>query len=405
MQRFDIAIVGGGVIGTATALAIAKSAMLGHKRICLIESGNLFQSNALRDSVYSNRVVNLNPTTQRYLQSLGAWDQIPEHRKRHFDRMYVWDSETSGKIDFKRKDIGCIVENRLVLDGLVKELQQTNVQVFNKDKVEHLDLSQQEKKLQLVSGNAIECDLVIGADGPNSLVRTQTGTDVVGWQYDQMGIVGTVKIQKTENNTAWQRFLPSGPIALLPLSDEYSSLVWSVTKKEASELLKLSPTLFTHYVRAAFEKSVQDVQFLLKHTHLTASEIETELSWTSNQRVESFPQVEQVDAMQGFPLRLQHATNYEGQGWALVGDAAHSIHPLGGQGMNLGLGDVQSLVQALDQNAHVGQTETHGYMKNRYPINAFILTGCDLMYRIRGRLLSLGNNDLVKNQFLKLMST
>uniref|UniRef100_A0A182N045 FAD-binding domain-containing protein n=1 Tax=Anopheles dirus TaxID=7168 RepID=A0A182N045_9DIPT len=195
---------------------------------------------------------------------------------------------------------------------------------------------------------------LIGADGFNSLVRRQMGVQNFALPYDQMGVVATLRLAHApaDNVTAWQRFLPTGPIALLPLSDDTSSLVWSTSVPEAKRLLQLDGDAFVAAVNAAFHKPmprhtlvddmVKSVQAVIKHS--------------TGQRLEAAPAVEAElpTSRAAFPLGLGHTGTYVGQGVCLIGDAAHRVHPLAGQGVNLGFGDVQTLVDVLADANYAG---------------------------------------------------
>ncbi|KAJ3332518.1 putative ubiquinone biosynthesis monooxygenase, partial [Kappamyces sp. JEL0680] len=197
------------------------SPLAANTKITLIEAGRLFADTPVVQDVYSNRVSSLTPTSVQFLKDLGAWGLIDRERKWPYHTMHVWDAVADGAIDFKKSSepIAHVVENRLLQAALAKVAESLqSVEVFDKEKVESIESFDDRPVLTLASGIQITCDLLIGADGPNSKVREFAGIESVGLNYSQHGLVGTVLIEQCDNKAAWQRFLPSGPIALLPVS-------------------------------------------------------------------------------------------------------------------------------------------------------------------------------------------
>ncbi|KAJ3303889.1 putative ubiquinone biosynthesis monooxygenase [Kappamyces sp. JEL0829] len=314
--------------------------------------------------------------------------------------MHVWDAVADGAIDFKKSSepIAHVVENRLLQAALAKVAESLqSVEVFDKEKVESIESFDDRPVLTLASGIQIACDLLIGADGPNSKVREFAGIESVGLNYSQHGLVGTVLIEQCDNKAAWQRFLPSGPIALLPLSTTQSSIVWSLTGDLASRLVKLSPDNFCQLLNAAIHNPVQDVQFLLESIDKngeTTVDFASEAAWGRDraglaQTQSGAPWV--VSVTEGsrapFPLRMKHATTYSGHRVVLVGDAAHTVHPLAGQGLNLGLADSESLsrllLQGIQNGQDIGSSQALSeYTAERYLHNAGMLMACDGLSRL-----------------------
>lgn len=247
--------------------------------------------------------------------------------------------------------------------------------------------------LTLSSGTQLAARLLVGADGPNSSVRTFAGIASHGWDYERHGVVATLKLAPhtatAEGRTAYQRFLPSGPVALLPLSGDYASLVWSTTPAHAALLKSLSPGDFIAAVNAAFRLSHVDIEYM---STMPSGHID-ELTW--RERHTPFdaslvpPLITDVQAgsVASFPLRMRHAEAYTGERVALVGDAAHTVHPLAGQGLNLGLGDVRSLAGVLagvvERGGDVGdQIGLEGYAAERYARNHVMLGVCDKLHKV-----------------------
>ncbi len=325
-SHFDVIIVGAGMVGSALACALGGSSL----SVAVIEAQTLSDSWPEQgDSVmgFDTRVSALTVASQRFLQSLGVWCLITDHRVSPYRHMHVWDAEGTGSIDFSAQDInqpvlGHIVENRLTATGLLKKLNQhRNVHLIASAAVDGLQsLDSGGYKLLLQDGRQYQAPLIVAADGARSNIRTQADFTMREWAYNHHAIVATVKTEKPHKETAWQRFLPEGPLAFLPLqsdagNQQYCSIVWSAIPQYAENLMAQDDQLFADSLAAAFEYQLGDVL-------------------ATSQRF-------------SFPLGQRHAVDYCKPGLALVGDAAHTIHPLAGQGVNLGLMDVQVLSEEL----------------------------------------------------------
>ena len=312
MKRHDVVVVGGGVIGAATTLALARQGF----DVALIEKGAA--PAAFKPEHYDARVYAIAPGSARFLRRLGAWDRMLAQRASPYGRMQVWEGTPAQSLAFDAAELavpelGHIVEDSLMRATLWGALG--GVALMPGVQVAGLATAHGKPRLALGNGEAIEAELVIAAEGADSPLREWAGIDVGGWGYPQRAIVANVTTARPHRATAYQRFLPGGPLAFLPLADGRSSIVWSTDTAEAEELMALSDAEFCEELGAAF------------HHHLgpvTAS-----------------------DRRFAFPLRLLHAQQYVAPGVALVGDAAHVIHPMAGQGLNLGLADVEALVAVL----------------------------------------------------------
>jgi 2-octaprenylphenol hydroxylase len=297
MKRHEIVVVGAGVVGLATALALRREGF----DVALVEKGKPPAPWKAED--HDARVYALSPGTARFLGELGVWDRIASRRASPYTRMQVWEGTPVQSLAFDAAELavpelGHIVEDSLLRATLWDALAGANVQAGVQ-----------------VSGDALNADLIVAAEGADSPLRDWAGIDTGGWSYPQRSIVCNVTTQKPHQGTAYQRFMPSGPLAFLPLADGRSSIVWSTDTAEAEELMALDDAEFRERLEEAFQR------------HLGA--------------------ITAADRRFAFPLRLLHARQYVAPGVALVGDSAHVIHPMAGQGLNLGLADVEALVAVL----------------------------------------------------------
>lgn len=324
----DIVVVGGGMVGAALALALSPLDV----RVLLLEGQALNDEPrsmpALPDvAFFERRVSAISPSSQRILARLGAWGLIPPAYLGTYTRMCVWDAEGTGEIHFDAADmsassLGHIVENRLITDALYSALRESPVEVRDRVTVTGWQALDGRSVLSLADGSRVEAGLVVAADGARSPLRQWAGLPIREWDYGQRAIVATVQTEKPHNYTAWQRFTQTGPLAFLPLADgqggeHFLSIVWSQETLEAERLMGLDDTQFCRELGAAFERRLGDIRA--------------------------------VSMRQAFPLRQCHAKAYVRQGLALVGDAAHTIHPLAGQGVNLGFADVAVLAEEVER--------------------------------------------------------
>ncbi|KAJ3012346.1 putative ubiquinone biosynthesis monooxygenase [Thoreauomyces humboldtii] len=328
--------------------------------------------------------------------------------------MHVWDSVGKGQIRFDtplgEDAVAHIVENNHLQAALANRVAQApQIAIYNRARVREIGNSttggpRPWPLVHLEDGRTIESRLLVGADGGNSSVRTFAGIDSIGWDYAQKGLVATLEIQAngTGNATAWQRFLPSGPIALLPLDATHSSLVWTVPPNLAAKLTSLPPASFAHLVNAALTSPWEDVKFLCSQIGDAGEpllDFEAEMTWGQTRpdaihearRDPRPPRVISVrDASRaGFPLKLRNSEAYVKSRVALIGDAAHTIHPLAGQGLNLGLADAERLAAVIAEGITVGQDIGHvhlleNYARGRYLPNLAMLKGVDAIGKLFG---------------------
>lgn len=277
-------------------------------------------------------------------------------------QMQVWDACSDAHITFKHdsgKPVAYIVENDVILDAVYKGLEGgSNVEIKNEARVEKVLLpkeigSGERPCVTLKTGEEISCDLLIGADGYNSLVRKAMNSSNLTVDYKQMGVVATVSLSEANgNDVAWQRFLPTGPVAILPLDDKTSSLVWSTTPDHAKQLLAMQPDEFIDALNQAYYKTYKQDE-LVKNA---LNAVEAVLGKTMGGGAQYPPRICGVveKSRAAFPLGFGHVSTYVDRHVAIIGDAAHRIHPLAGQGVNLGFGDVKCLSDILGDAAYRG---------------------------------------------------
>ena len=350
-DSFDIVVVGGGPVGAAAAVALAQQGF----EVALLERGSA--PPAYDASDYDLRVYALAPHSARLLDGLGVWRDLLARRASPYSGMRVWERGPEHALNFDgadsgRAELGWIVEHSLVVDALWARLD--GVARYERAAIESAQFGESGTTLRLADGRELRARLVVAADGADSQLRGLAGIDTVGWAYAQRAIVCHVRTQQPHRAIAWQRFLASGPLAFLPLADGRCSIVWSAEEALARELLALDDAAFMARLTQAAEHALGEV-------------------------LQTTPRV-------SFPLRLLHAQDYARPGLVLVGDAAHAIHPLAGQGVNLGFADVQQLLAALLEAREAGRNwsglrNLQRYARARKAANLEMLTLTDGLYR------------------------
>ena len=345
----DIAIVGAGLVGAALAASLKGSGL----NIALIDNqteASLQRSLAPASSVneFEARVSALTVASQSVLNEIGAWEKMDPQKIQAYQKMKVWDELGTAAIEFDSAELyqdslGCILENQLIISALHKVLaEQTNLKRFLGNKLNTIQLVEGETEqhlLTLESGQLIQCKLLVAADGANSRVRQWAAMPTREWDYQHEAIVATIKTAKKHQNTAWQRFSESGPLAFLPLADadntqQYCSIVWSQETARAKSLMALSETEFLNELAKSIEFNLGDL--------------------------------DAVSTRYAIPLRQRHAKTYVKPGIVLLGDAAHTIHPLAGQGVNLGFKDVKVLADILKEADKQGLEVNNLVLLKRY---------------------------------------
>ncbi|AOU96905.1 2-octaprenyl-3-methyl-6-methoxy-1,4-benzoquinol hydroxylase [Acidihalobacter yilgarnensis] len=310
--HYEVVVVGGGMVGTALARALGRQG----RRVALIEAHKPQPWHV--DEDYDLRVSAINRASQHLFEHLGAWSGMRARRVSAYRRMHVWDAGGAGAISFDaaeigEPDLGHIVENRVIQEALGEGLE--GVAQYCPVALEAMTIDGTQVRLLLTDGIELSAALVVGADGAHSRVRALAGIEREERPYGQKAIVTTLSTERSHQDTAWQRFLSTGPVALLPLADGRCSLVWSADTAVADGLMALS-----------------DDDFRLELGRATALCLGC---------------VTEIGARAAFPLVGSRVRPYVRPRIALVGDAAHTIHPLAGQGVNLGFMDVAALAGVL----------------------------------------------------------
>jgi 2-octaprenyl-6-methoxyphenol hydroxylase len=313
---YDLAIVGGGVVGATLACALRESGL----------SVVLIEAEARSLSTARGQAYNISPLSSRILDGIGIWDQI-RSQLGTYNKIRLSDADYPNVVQFGTEDLGAenlgyVAEHRVLLTALQKALHQGHITWLCPAKVLKTDFQESGARLEvLVEGEVREIwtRLVVGADGARSPLRQQAGIRTHGWQYWQSCVVATIKPEKPHNNIAYERFWSSGPFAILPLPNDLCRIVWTAPRREAEAIAQLDNSQFVKQLTRRFGDQMGKLA------------------------VEGERYV--------FPVQLMHSSHYVLPGLALVGDAAHCCHPVGGQGINMGIRDAAALAQIL-QIAH-----------------------------------------------------
>lgn len=336
----SIVIAGGGPVGLACAALLAGQAETADFELTVLDSGRL---RPWDEGAVDQRVYALSRASQALFARLGLWDEVTARRASPYRSMRVWqgnDPHGAASVFFEaatigEPDLGHIVEDVLLRHVFLGYLSgRPTVRVVFQTAVAGIEPAAGRIRIRTDNEETLRADLLIGADGAGSRVRELAGISTVNRPYGQRGLVAHVASANPHRETAWQRFGKHGPLALLPLLDGRSSIVWSVPDAEADRLLGLDDAAFGRALGTASSHVLGDLEL--------------------------------TSARAAFPLRLQHATRYTAQSIAIVGDAAHAVHPLAGQGMNLGLLDAAELANVVARAAAAGEYCGDLYVLDRY---------------------------------------
>lgn len=350
-RHTDIIVVGGGMVGSSLALALAQHNQL---KISLLE--NRPPAKLQQNDPWQLRVSAISSASQQLLTKLGVWQRLMPSRLGPFEQMKVW--EKNSQLNFDAADIGVawlghIIENRHLEQAMFEALQATK-SINLLSPVNAIALNEQ--TITLDDGDKLSAPLIIAADGGQSHIRDWAGIKSRGWAYHQQGLVAVVETEYPHQQCARQHFLPGGPLAFLPLSNPHQcSIVWSLPDADAEHLKNVDDLGFCEQLAIAFDFRLGSVRLLSERA--------------------------------AFPLNLQHAETYVKPGLALVGDAAHSVHPLAGQGVNLGFQDAKVLadivLSAHQHNRPLGSLHTlKKYQRARLAENTLMQLSFDGLNRL-----------------------
>jgi 2-octaprenyl-3-methyl-6-methoxy-1,4-benzoquinol hydroxylase/2-octaprenylphenol hydroxylase len=321
------------MVGAAAALALARAGL----GTALLEARAPTVWSV--ESEVDLRVVGLAPSSIALLDEMDVWASIRDARSGPYAHMHVWDAENGAAIDFDaaaegRDRLGYIVENNLVQWTLWQALDAAGVRRLCPAEVKGFEAREDRIQLELADGATLAASVLVAADGAASPLRRLAGIGTRGRDYAQRAVVAHVATERPHEQTAWQRFLPGGPLALLPLADGRSSIVWSLPEAEAQRVLALDGQAFLDELGLASDFRLGRV-------------------------LASTPRA-------AFPLKLQLAERYQADRFVLLGDAAHAVHPLAGQGVNLGLRDVAELRDTLLAARNAGRDIGAAHVLRRY---------------------------------------
>jgi len=355
MEHFDCVVIGGGMVGAASALTLAQLGL----QVALVEQYQ--PKNYAAEQSLDLRVSAISLASQNLLTQIGAWQQVQQWRACPYKRLGVWEHDSAytefNADDIAQSHLGHIAENRLIQLALWQQIDATsNIRTFCPDSL--VSLTQDDDKATLtLSHSVISAKLVIGADGAQSKVRQMSAIGLTGWDYQQSAMLINVETSLCQQDITWQQFFPTGPVAFLPLPGQsalggYASLVWYHKRDEITRLASLSNSQLQQEVLNSFPKQLGNIKVLAKGA---------------------------------FPLTRRHANSYQHKRVLLLGDAAHTINPMAGQGVNLGFKDVVALQHVIAEAISHGETwhdenVLARYEQKRRKENLLMMSTMDALY-------------------------
>lgn len=366
MEQYDLVIIGGGMVGAAVALGAATQG----KKIALVEG---IKPKAFDESQPMDiRVSAISKASVELLKSLEVWGKITAMRVCPYRRLETWEhSECRTKFDADSlglDELGYIVENRLIQLALWEQINQCeNVEAFCPDSLISIEFGSALNLIKLSSGKNIKTKLVIGADGANSKVRDSAGIGITAWDYRQDCMLINVETETPQQDITWQWFTARGPRSFLPLKGNQGSLVWYDSPKRIKQLTSMSKDALRTEVLTHFPTELGDIKVLQAGS---------------------------------FPLVRRHAQRYFKNRCILVGDSAHTINPLAGQGVNLGFKDVSVLLDILNTEDWCSEDTLNQYERRRRPDNMLMQSGMDFFYKVFSN--DVAPLKLARNTVLKL---
>ena len=327
MKEYDVIIVGAGMVGASMACLLSETSNVGSRAPIKIAVVEAIAAQPFTNDNFDPRVAAITEKSRQCLDRCDVWSSIENLRVSPYLSMNVWDAESMGRISFdcdeiRRPNLGHIVESRVIVSALLEKIAEHDyVDLICPAKIVDYRRNKNNIMIDLDGTRSLSAQLLIGADGGSSKVRDHFGFKLKEWDYQQEAIVSTIRTEKSNERTAWQSFTAKGPLAFLPLNDKdnlhHCSLVWSQDSPTAQKLMTLDDKNFCDALTVASESCLGKI-----------------LS---------------IDRRFSFPLIQRHAAEYAQSRVVLVGDAAHTIHPLAGQGVNLGFSDVEVLVDEIQR--------------------------------------------------------
>jgi len=318
MKRYDIIISGGGMIGSITAAAAAKAGF----SVLLIEA-NQFKP-IHEDSTRDLRVSAISWSNIRYLKSIKIFSNLLKSRIQAYSKMQVWDNRSTGEINFEadysqQKCLGYLMENNNLIQASWKTLESAgNCDVLEQSQIKNIENIGSQIRIELNNGSLYKSKLLIAAEGRNSFVRQYVNIKTTEYDYNQRGVVAYISLENAPPETALQAFNNGGPIGILPIGNKLFSIVWSIPEDECDQILECSEDKFEQYLKSEIGKD--------------------------------FGPIKLISQRAAFPLTQLYAEKYFDNRIVLCGDSAHGVHPLAGQGVNLGIGDIQLLMKVLNKD-------------------------------------------------------